>query len=428
MQTWYDRLYSRLKDRLATYSFNTYYIGVSGGRDSVFLFHLIKQLIPQSQLVVLHLNHGLRGAFSDQDQAFVETLAKENNIRCISAKMKIEALPNNGGLENLARQVRYQWFKEKMEKNASLLFCGHSLDDHLETMLMKIHRGAGLAGLKGIAYFQSIFGISLCRPLLTVERRQITEYLSENNLPWCDDQTNFSLEYFRNNIRLNAMPQLSNDTKKNLLKLSVLSNHLQSFFNLPEALLINNGLEFNFETISNLSNFEFRFLVEKIYQYFDLPSGPSKKHMIRMADFFLKNASHIELSNFIHLYRWQNLLFFNNENSQMQNNPKTFVSFESSANFHKSDSLTFQLSSEYFSQITWRIANLEEDCWRGRPLVKHLKKVRLPPWRKCCILVCEWQGIVVFISYFGVTENYERLISESKDLVKIETFCKKIKL
>lgn len=428
MQIWYDRFISELKVKLTSFSFNTYYVGVSGGRDSVFLFHVLKRLIPANQLIVLHLNHGLRGIASDQDQAFVENLAKENKVLCISAKVKIDALPSGGGLENMARLARYHWFKEKMKESSSLLFCGHSLDDHLETILMKIHRGSGLTGLKGMAYFQNIFGLFLCRPLLSIERQQITQYLSENKFPWCDDQSNLSLEYFRNEIRINTMPQIKKDTKISLIKLSVLSNQLQSFFVLPDALKINNGLEFDFASISNLSNFEFRNLIEKIYHHFDLPSGPSKKHMDRMASFLSKNATHIELSNFIHLYRWQDTVFFNNENTPNKLEPLAFVSLEPNSVTENNNQLNFQLPNEILGQVTWRFADPNEESWKGRPLAKIIKKMKIPPWRKSLLPVCEWQGELIFVSYFGITENYHKLISGTTDLVTIEVYGKKIKL
>jgi len=428
MQTWFDRLITMLKDRLATYPFMSYYVGVSGGRDSVFLFHLLKQVIPADQLVVLHLNHGLRGIFSDQDQAFVENLAKRNSIACISERVKIETLPSNGGLENVARQARYHWFKEKMVKKESLLFCGHSLDDHLETMLMKIHRGSGLAGIKGIVYMQEIFGISVCRPLLAVERHQITQYLVEYNIPWCDDHTNLSLEYFRNKIRINTLPQLKNHTKKSLLKISVLANHLHTSFQIPNGIKVYNGLEFSIEEISNLSNFEFRYLIEKIYQYFKLPSGPSQKHMKRLSDFFLQSSNHIELPNFIHVYRWQSLVCFKNEVEPLQNDLVSYVSYDDNVENNKNDPLVFYLPEKMMSQVDWHFASRTEDLWQGKPLGKAMKNKKIAPWRKSCILKCVWQDKPIFFSNFGIAENYHQLESDGENMVRVKVFGKKIKL
>jgi hypothetical protein len=129
------------------------------------------------------------------------------------------------------------------------------------------------------------------------------------------------------------------------------------------------------------------------------------------------------------VYRWQEVVFFKNEKaSSAKLEVLAFVSIEPQSISSKNHTLTFQLPNESLRQVSWRLADLTTDCWKRRPLAKILKKMKIPQWRKSCLPVCEWQGELIFISYFGITENYHKLLSGSADLVTIEIFSQKIKL
>lgn len=427
MSDWYKKLKSLVKEKLKDFPAETYFIAVSGGRDSVFLFHLLKDILPVEKLVVLHMNHSLRGDFSDQDQYFVENLAKQNGIICHSTKVSLNLKPGSGGLENVARTARYEWFKLKIAKENGIVFCGHTLDDHIETILMKMHRGSGLAGLKGISYQQFTLGVSVCRPLLFTERCHITEFLSENNLPWRDDHTNLEPEYFRNEVRLNLTPQLSLTTKQKIVKLSALSAQLQSHFKLPEGMIVSSGVEYNLADIEKLSFFELRYLIEKIFHYFGLPAGPEKKHMDRIRTFLEEKKSKVQLSNFVNIFYARDKIYFNQENKASLPfvNAIELKPIKPACKVSK-DQLILELPEKMEPLIKWRFVDFSKDNWRGKSLDYFVKKLKIPPWRKKLIPVCEYNGEILYISYLGVNENYHNLISGHTELVTIEILNKKV--
>ena len=93
------QLINLTKERIKDLAVEFFFIAVSGGRDSVFLFHLLKSILPLKKIIVLHMNHSLRGEFSDQDQEFVENLAKQNGVAYFSTKVKLNVKSGLGGLE-----------------------------------------------------------------------------------------------------------------------------------------------------------------------------------------------------------------------------------------------------------------------------------------------------------------------------------------
>lgn len=432
MSTWYLQFKDQVKEKLKKVSAEFYFIAVSGGRDSVFLFYLLKDILPKEKMVVLHMNYSLRGKFSDEDQVFVKKIAQQNGIVCRSTKINLEVKPGEGGLENTARIARYEWFKEKIASKNAVVFCGHTIDDHIETILMKLHRGSGLAGLKGIAFQQVVLGVNICRPLLYAERQQITQYLEDNKIQWRDDHTNESTVYFRNDIRMNLVPQLSISTKQRIIKLSILSRQLQDHFKNLSAQNVSGGLEFNFSEIEGLSLFERRYLIEKIFHFFGLPSGPDKKHMDRFQEFLVEKKAKIQLPNFINISYAREKLFFNKENIA----PGTFsdvmvmqpASLAIQTKLEENELFALALPPEILPAIHWRWANLNDDLWRGKALSLIVKKLKVPPWRKIQIPLCEYQGQILFIGYLGVSNYYHNLISGQKELVTIEVLYKKVNL
>ena len=429
MQDWYAHLKDLVIENISKYSVEKYFVGVSGGRDSVFLIHLLKDLLPIEKIVVLHMNHCLRGEFSDQDQVFVEELAKNNGLACYSSKVNLDLQAGAGGLENIARMARYQWFQEQMKSVPSVLFCGHTLDDHLETIIMKLHRGSGLAGLKGIAMHHEVLGVKVCRPLIYTERQQITNYLNTHHMNWCDDHTNLSAEYFRNEVRLNLIPQLLGSTKQRIVKLSALSSSLQLQFEIPEATLIAGGLEFNYSDIDKLSLFEVRYLIEKIFHCFGLSSGPDKKHMDRIHAFLQEKKLHLQLPNFINVYYSHQKVFFHHDEEKVISFDMEFSIFKTTEVIRDENNLlSLKLPMLFESEITWRFVDFSRDLWKGRPFAPRIKKVKIPPWRKKLIPLCEYQEKVLFVAYLGVTENYHNLISGGSEFVTIEVLNLKVKL
>jgi tRNA(Ile)-lysidine synthase len=184
-------------------------VGVSGGPDSValldFLAGRLERAGAPAEIIVGHVNHGLRGAESDEDQAFVEDLAVKLKLRFMSAKVA----PARRSLEESARKLRYAALRRMaVAARTTHVAVAHTADDQAETVLLRLIRGAGLTGLAGMRPSRKIHRLEIIRPLLTTSRAQVLEYLKRRNLPFRTDSTNLSPDPRRNFVRLELLPRI----------------------------------------------------------------------------------------------------------------------------------------------------------------------------------------------------------------------------
>ena len=185
-------------------------LALSGGPDSVCLFHLLLGLRETMgfELAVAHVNHGLRGLAADEEESFVRDLASEHDVPCFIHAEDVAALARHHGLsfELAARQVRYDFFEAIMElEGYDKTALAHHLNDQAETILHRLIRGSGLNGLAGMRPVRDGRWI---RPLLAIPREEILNWLTARGLPYRLDDSNESREYTRNRIRLDLIPQL----------------------------------------------------------------------------------------------------------------------------------------------------------------------------------------------------------------------------
>jgi len=182
-------------------------VAVSGGADSVCLLHVLRELAPRwnLRLHVLHLNHRLRGGESDQDEEFVTRLAAEFGLPFTGRAAELAP----GNLEQAAREARQAFFADVIATRAvSCVATGHTRSDQAETVLFRFLRGAGTGGLAGI---RPRTPPGVVRPLLEVDRAEVTEFLQAHSIPWREDSSNQNLEFARNRIRHGLLPQLVHD-------------------------------------------------------------------------------------------------------------------------------------------------------------------------------------------------------------------------
>lgn len=197
-------------------------VAVSGGADSVALLRILVDLERELGVVlaVVHLNHQLRGAESDADEAFVRELTLTHGLEFHSESRDVKAhrASHRLSLETAARQLRYDFF-EKLVASGSLdkVATAHTLDDQAETVLLKLARGAGTRGLAGIYPRLSLKQRNLppspashpiIRPLLGVRRSELEAYLGELEQNWREDSSNRDLRHTRNRIRHEILPKL----------------------------------------------------------------------------------------------------------------------------------------------------------------------------------------------------------------------------
>ena len=181
---------------------------VSGGSDSMALLHVLERLRElRLEIVVAHLNHGLRGEESDADAGHVREAAERLGFAFECRETDAEAFRKSRGLslEDAARKLRYGFFREVLEKrSASRIATGHTIDDQAETVVMRLLRGSGSLGLSGI---RPVAG-EVVRPLINATKKEAREYLVSRGVSWREDSTNSSDRFTRNRVRNELMPLL----------------------------------------------------------------------------------------------------------------------------------------------------------------------------------------------------------------------------
>lgn len=256
-----------LTQNIRRHGFKRLLLAVSGGLDSICLAHYFicnKEALGIEWLGIAHVHHGLRVGTADRDAAFVEAFAKAHNIPFFLKKLDGEALKNaEGSLEENARDARYRALAEITQDDSYLpsylkgsvatdliphtplvIVTAHHAGDQAETMYMRLRRGTTLAGLRGIQETREIkneklkmnnelnqdhsslfiihssFDTSnrllptsyyIYRPFLNVTRADLLAYARENNLEWCEDESNSDVKFARNKVRHEFLPQLEKE-------------------------------------------------------------------------------------------------------------------------------------------------------------------------------------------------------------------------
>lgn len=185
-------------------------VAVSGGPDSVCLFHLLFQLKDQKRfhLSIAHINHGLRGEESERDEYFVRNLGEKYGIPVHVERVDVKgyAMENGVSVQQAARTLRYRHlFSIADSFNYQKIAVGHNLDDQVETFLLRLIKGTGMRGLRSIPLRRE----KIIRPLLFFPRSEIEKYLREKNLEYVEDSSNRKLIYERNYLRAKVLPLLS---------------------------------------------------------------------------------------------------------------------------------------------------------------------------------------------------------------------------
>lgn len=199
-----SRFESYISKDLGVAKDDTFLLAVSGGRDSMLMAHLFTHL--GYQCVIAHCNFLLREDESDRDEKLVRNYAEEHGVPCYVNRFETEsyALQEGISIQMAARDLRYSWFKElKEELDLSWICVAQHLNDHIETFFVNLTRGTGLTGLRGILRKRN----DLLRPLLFLTAEEVTYYVKKNNIPFRDDQSNFSTKYVRNKVRLEIVPR-----------------------------------------------------------------------------------------------------------------------------------------------------------------------------------------------------------------------------
>ncbi len=234
-------------------------VAVSGGPDSVALSHVCVELLREGKLprlVLAHVNHMLRADESDADERFVQQLpalwqmANDARLQCRTTRIDVAGIAEaeGGNLESIGRRERYAWLARlACEEGAAWIATGHTADDQAETVLFRLLRGSGVLGLGGMTERRPLLlspsgrgaggegrtfnnrdrtpsppaplpegegrktttaGVSLIRPLLTIRRQAMLDYLRDKQIPYRIDSSNRDLRFTRNRLRHELLPML----------------------------------------------------------------------------------------------------------------------------------------------------------------------------------------------------------------------------
>ena len=210
-------------------------VAVSGGADSVGLLRLLVEMRERLgiRLVVLHFNHQLRGSESDADEGFVASLAAAHGLEFFAESGDVTAAACERGwnLEDAARRLRYGFFSSAVERHR-LACCAvaHTADDQAETVLARLIRGTGPAGLAAIYPVKG----SVVRPLLEIRRGELREYLRAAGQEWREDASNQDVSRLRARLRHQELPMLERELQPAIVphlgRLAQLSREDEAFW------------------------------------------------------------------------------------------------------------------------------------------------------------------------------------------------------
>src|SRR5689334_8214596 len=184
-------------------------VGVSGGADSVCLALCLKDL--GYAIGIAHVNHGLRGAESEEDERFTAALAQRLNVPYFPRRVVLIS----GNIEATGREARRDFFAEVADRNGfTKIALAHTRNDRVETFLLNLLRGAGPEGLVSMSPVTQ----RTIRPLIEISRSEIEAYLQARNQGWRTDASNLDPAYVRNRIRNLVIPELAAQCNPRLIE------------------------------------------------------------------------------------------------------------------------------------------------------------------------------------------------------------------
>ncbi|UZW14034.1 tRNA lysidine(34) synthetase TilS [Clostridium pasteurianum] len=194
-------------------------VAVSGGPDSMCLLHVLNRIKDKLNIKIIaaHVNHCLRGNESDEDEVYVKEFCSKLNIDFYSTRVDINRFSKEKGLssEMAGRAARYEFFENiKSKVGAQKIAIAHNANDQAETILMRIMRGTGIAGIVGIKPVRDKIFV---RPLIKIGREEIESYCKKEHINPRIDNTNLTNIYSRNKVRLELIPYIKRNFNEDII-------------------------------------------------------------------------------------------------------------------------------------------------------------------------------------------------------------------
>jgi tRNA(Ile)-lysidine synthase len=210
-------------------------MGVSAGVDSMVLLHLLNAFRQEFDLflIVAHIHHGLRPVESEKEAELVQKESVRLGLPFEYGQFNVKEFRESGGfsLQDAARRIRFQFFHDLLKKyGGGKIALGHNADDQVETVLLRLLRGSGLKGLKGMLPIREK---RVIRPLLEVWKEEIEGFARENSISHLTDSSNLKGDYLRNRLRLKLIPLIEQDFqpgfRRTIIKTSTLLREENDF-------------------------------------------------------------------------------------------------------------------------------------------------------------------------------------------------------
>jgi tRNA(Ile)-lysidine synthase len=232
-----DQFIDQLQPDIPLKKPNQCWVAYSGGLDSHVLLHAlcqVRKIYPDLTIKAIHVNHGMSNNADEWAEHCVQ-VCQSLAVECIVKRVDVLAVANKQSIEETARNLRYQAFKEVVNTGNYLLMAHHQ-DDLAETFLLQALRGAGPKGLASMPSAKFFYGGMLLRPLLKFSRTSLKQYANAQELLWQEDESNADERFDRNYLRKHIMPLLSQRFAGATLALSRAAKHCAEANQLLETL------------------------------------------------------------------------------------------------------------------------------------------------------------------------------------------------
>lgn len=418
---------------------DTVVVGVSGGADSMALLHFLNNYADMKiNVIAAHINHNLRGKEALRDENFVRTYCAENeiNLEVLSADIKATAVEKNIGIEECARKIRYRFFEElsiKYSANCSAkIATAHTLSDAAETLMFNLTRGSGLKGLCSIPMKRG----NLIRPLRYLSREEIEKYCEFYEISYVNDSTNSDVDFSRNRIRHNIIPELKKlnpNFESSVLRLMNNLSNDDGYLNKIAEQKFNQLLQDGKFDIKALKSLEKPILSRVIKLFVASDYNLEYKHFDLVYDILEKGNGAVNLPGNKRLIIkngkliYENILstsvdasnnfkkYFKVTNSLTLGNKTFIIKIVDIREFNKlltEDPTLFKKSIDYatISDDTIFRNRREKDKFKkaGSKVTKTLKKLfneyKIDPVNRNSVLILETDGNIVWIEGFGPSD------------------------
>ncbi len=299
-------------------------VAVSGGKDSMSLLHYLNSISKENhfECIAITIDHGLREN-SIKDATFVVNYCNANNIKVYMYKVNAERLSKEKGLtiEAAARESRFKIFKALIEKKVvNKIALGHHLQDQAETILLNIFRGSGLSGASGMDFVRDNVYL---RPMLNTSKAEILAYINTNEIPFVEDETNYSNDFARNYIRNMIMPLVRNRWKNADHSICTFGELCRLDDDYIYSTLNDKAIVYESDGVVKIPVNYFSYpiavinrILRKAFKSIDVISDVERKHMKLINNLALDgdNGSRIMLPNKVQVIKEYNFITITNKN------------------------------------------------------------------------------------------------------------------